>query len=146
MEDPTQTIPDDIEGFEEGFKEVCEKFEIMAKDLYTTIATSIDPASGKSIHDDDAMRVVLDCVRMGSSVSMIDYQPVTFEETEITPGRDPKTEDYHIPSATHCDTGFLTMIMCSNVPGLQIKDRFVFGNIKKHDVEIFINFKYFFLG
>lgn len=135
LEDPKQTLPNDIEDFEETFTVLCEKLEKIMKDLYSTIATCVDPSTKKPVHDEQAMKVVLDCLRMGSSVSMIDYKPVSYEEVVReykNPERDAPTNKDHYPSATHCDTGFLTMIMCSDVPALQIKDRFVRSFSKKN--------------
>jgi len=123
LDDPSQTLPEDIEGFAETFTKLCERLESVTKDLYRIVATTIDSETNKLVHDKQAMDVVLDCVRQGSSISMIDYQPIPSGSAEVVPSRDKPTEKTHFPSATHCDTGFLTLIMCSTVPALQIKDR-----------------------
>merc|ERR1712150_63688 len=118
------TLPEDIEGFAETFTKLCERLESATKDLYRIVATTIDSETNKLVHDKQAMDVVLDCVRQGSSISMIDYQPIPSGSAEVVPSRDKPTEKTHFPSATHCDTGFLTLIMCSTVPALQIKDSY----------------------
>ena len=125
LDDPSQTLPEDIEGLEKTFCSLCEGMEEIMKFLYTTIASSMDTASQKPVHDKEAMDVVLDCVRQGSSVSMINYHPIRNSEARTVDNRDAPTEKTHFPSSTHYDTGFLTMIMCSNVPALQVQDRFV---------------------
>ena len=68
--------------------------------------------------------------RKQSSISAISYYAVSeqtekrdkdIQEYENTKIEENIKEEQHSPSATHTDTGILTMILNSDVPGLQVK-------------------------
>ena len=87
MDDPTQTEPDDIEGFKEAFVNLCTSMEEMMIDFYRTISSSIDETSMKPVHDKQTQDTVVGFLRQGSSVSMIDYKAVSKDDVKAVATR-----------------------------------------------------------
>ena len=83
--------------------------------FYHLAAQSPRPGSKQPAHPKSTEDVVSSFFQKGSFLTMFDYQVVPRPEGE------PESGFYHC--ATHEDAGFLSFIMCSTVPALQIQDR-----------------------
>eukprot|EP01124_Arcella_intermedia_P025729 TRINITY_DN4668_c0_g1_i1.p1 TRINITY_DN4668_c0_g1~~TRINITY_DN4668_c0_g1_i1.p1 ORF type:complete len:282 (+),score=71.59 TRINITY_DN4668_c0_g1_i1:40-885(+) len=109
-------VPELVSSFSNCF----DNFYKLVKKCFTAIATT-PTDQGTPYINNQLIEVVNQQMENKSSVSVIHYLPrAPPGEREPCPGYEDDEDGMNIPSKSHTDTGLLTFILCSDVPGLQI--------------------------
>jgi len=112
------------------FKEKYEKTSQALHDVAWKVfiealhLSQLEPGRPSKPFEDDVLQSVKECCTQQSSISVIHYYLSQNQETSTTPTPDDKSS-YGLRDVcdAHRDTGILTIIMCSQVAGLQVWDR-----------------------
>jgi len=116
-------LPENVEGFQEKFDRFWKNINDIAELCLDILALSIDE-NGKQYFEQKLYEDIKKKFAKKSSISMIHYfprkPPEERDEGDIAGDDD---EGQNMPSKTHTDTGILTLISCSEVPGLQVENR-----------------------
>jgi len=118
-----QNIFPDRPDFEKEFNNCFDQLYDLVTDCFKILATTTLP-DGSPFIKEELTKAVSEKMRQRSSISVIHYfpRPKPTEEISSTPSIYDE-EGMNNPSKIHTDTGILTFILCSDVPGLQIENR-----------------------
>eukprot|EP01130_Rhizamoeba_saxonica_P011855 TRINITY_DN4942_c4_g2_i1.p1 TRINITY_DN4942_c4_g2~~TRINITY_DN4942_c4_g2_i1.p1 ORF type:complete len:300 (-),score=60.86 TRINITY_DN4942_c4_g2_i1:151-1011(-) len=116
-------LPDVPPHLADRFDQFIALIHPLAESILDLIAET-ETEEGTKYMDETLYKQVKEMLPLKSAVAMISYYPrLPPEERDQD---DPPTYDedgLSIPSQTHTDTGLITLISCSDVPGLQVEDR-----------------------
>jgi len=141
-EDPPESWPAEARDYEEAYRnlfplmyDTCwrgflalSEYPVLCKTHTTPKRRGATKDQGEEEQTDDRVtrklmieedvKVMAEFANTMSSMSLNHY----FNKNEVM-GTKHDAEVVHTPSSPHCDTGLLTMLVCSEVPGLQFADR-----------------------
>lgn len=115
-------FPDKPEKFSTSFLDLEDFYRNISEASLHFIANAVCPQSKKKFLEEKFHEQLVGFHRKQSSISSIYYYSLTEkeqEEIEKNSNNDSQNPEEHSPSAVHCDTGILSFIVCSDVPGLQ---------------------------